>query len=264
MIKLLLLCLGCVAATALYAQDSSPEAYTGPKEKLHVYLLIGQSNMAGRAPFTEEDSGVIDRCYLLNDKDKWEAAKNPLNRYSTVRKGLGMQKMNPGFTFSKMMLEKNKDISLGLVVNAKGGTKIEQWQKGTVFYNEAVRRTQEAQKTGVLMGILWHQGESNSEDSEAYLEKLADLVVNLRKDLGNPNLPFVAGQVFYDPDKRPKTKQINEQLAKLPDILPGTGCVSSDNLTTLDNTHFDTEGMKQLGKRYAEAMLEIQAKMATQ
>ena len=33
---------------------------------LHIYLLIGQSNMAGRAPLTDDVSGVIDRCYLLN------------------------------------------------------------------------------------------------------------------------------------------------------------------------------------------------------
>ena len=78
-------------------------------DKTHVYLMIGQSNMAGRAPFTEEQSGAIERCYLLNGQDQWEAATNPLNRYSTIRKSLGMQKMNPGYAFAKTVTA--EDIS---------------------------------------------------------------------------------------------------------------------------------------------------------
>lgn len=159
----LTLCFCWAFGAALYAQDKTPAAYDGPKEKLHIYLLIGQSNMAGRAPFTTEESGAIKRCYLLNGEDKWEPARNPLNRYSTIRKELAMQKMNPGYSFSKAMLEKDEEISLGLVVNARGGTKIEEWAKGTQYYSEALRRAKAAQKTGTLKGILWHQGESNSE-----------------------------------------------------------------------------------------------------
>lgn len=111
----------------LNADDAQTQGYQGPREKLHIYLLIGQSNMAGRAPFTTEEGKVIKRCYLLNDKGVWEPAKNPLNIYSTIRKQAGMQKMNPGYMFAKTMLDKDKDISIGLVVNAKGGTKIEPW-----------------------------------------------------------------------------------------------------------------------------------------
>jgi hypothetical protein len=72
-------------------------------------------------------------------------------------------------------------------------------------------------------------------------------------------LPFVAGQVFYHAEKKPHTKQLNDQIAKLPAEVPFTGCVSSDNLTTLDDTHFDSPGMKLLGQRYAEEMLRVQA-----
>ena len=137
-------------------------AYDGPRGKLHIYLLIGQSNMAGRAPFTKEESGVVQRTYLLNGEDEWELAKNPFNRYSTIRKELGMQKLNPGYTFAKTMLATAKGISIGLVVNAKGGTSIKAWSAGSKFYMEALRRTKIARRTGVLKGILWHQGESDS------------------------------------------------------------------------------------------------------
>jgi hypothetical protein len=207
--------------------------------------------MAGRAPFTEAESGIIDRCYLLNGEDLWEPAKNPLNRYSTIRKELGMQKMNPGYTFSKMMLENDQTISIGLVVNAKGGTKIEQWAKGSEFYKEALRRTRIAQRSGTLKGILWHQGESNPKDPK-YLAKLQTLINNLRNDLDAPDLPFVAGQVNND-------KVINDQIAELPKTKPFTGFTSSDGLKAMDRWHFDTDSMKLLGKRYAKEMSRIQA-----
>ena len=229
-----------------------PAKEPGPKEKLHVYLLIGQSNMAGRAVIAEEEAGEIDRCFLLNGDDEWEAAKNPLNRYSTIRKGLGMQKLNPGYSFAHAMLSGDEKVSLGLVVNAKGGTRIEQWGKGTKFYVEAVRRAKEAQKTGTLKGILWHQGESNAGNPEGYLEKLAALVADLRKDLDAPDLPFVAGQVRDVP-------AINEQIARLPETVPMTAFVSSDGLTATDRWHFDAASQKLLGERYAEKIKDLLA-----
>lgn len=103
-------------------------------KQLDIYLLIGQSNMSCRAPFAEEESDIIQRCYLLNGTDEWEPAKNPLNRYSTIRKDLSMQKLNPGYTFAKTMLEKNKDISIGLAVNALGRSSIRDWLKKNDYY----------------------------------------------------------------------------------------------------------------------------------
>ncbi len=238
-------------AGGLCAQEAA--TYTGPKDKLHIYLLIGQSNMAGRAPYTEDEAGVVQRCFLLNDKDKFEPAKHPFNRYSTIRKGLNMQKMNPGYTFAKKMLEKDKTVSIGLVVNAKGGSKIEQWKKGTKFYADAIRRTKEAQKAGTLKGILWHQGESNSKEPAGYADKVAELVKNLRSDLGAKDLPFVAGQIIDHPG-------INEQVAKLPQKVPAASFASSEGLKGMDRWHFDADSMRKLGERYAEEMLKLQKK----
>lgn len=252
----LALCADAIVCANLYAQDTTAAIAGDPPPRRHVYLLIGQSNMAGRAPIGDEDSGIVERCSLLNDKDEWEPAKNPLNRYSTVRKGLGVQKLGPGYEFAKTILEKDGTLSLGLVVNAKGGTSIKEWAKGSAFYNEALRRSQKARETGELKGILWHQGESDSGD-DTYLEKLTALIADLRHDLGEPNLPFVAGQVFYHPETKANTKRINEQLAKLPGAVPFTGCVMSEGLTTIDNTHFDAESVRLLGRRYAEEMLRI-------
>jgi len=248
--KKLIVTILTLSLVGLGSKSSAQDTYSGPKFDLHIYLLIGQSNMAGRAKYTEKDAAPIDRCYLLNGTDQWESAKNPLNRYSTIRKGINMQKLNPGYSFAKTMLKEQRKISIGLVVNAKGGTKIEQWGKGTKFYKDAIRRTKEAQKSGTLKGILWHQGESNHKTPEDYLLKLQALVENLRADLDSPDLPFVAGQVLEVP-------AINEQIAKLPSKVPATGFVSSEGLKGQDRWHFDTASMMELGERYAKAMLKI-------
>ena len=223
------------------------------EEKPEIYLLIGQSNMAGRAALTDADLAVMEGCVLLNDKDEWEPAKNPLNRYSTIRKGLGMQKLGPGYGFANEMLRAKPGTAIGLVVNAKGGSRIEQWEKGGKFYEDAVRRAKAAQKNGTIKGILWHQGESNEKNPEGYLEKLSALVANLRADLGSPDLPFVAGQVN-------KVPAVNEQIAKLPKTVSGTSYVSSEGLTATDRWHFDPKSANLLGKRYATEILKLQAK----
>lgn len=221
------------------------------KKKHHVYLLIGQSNMAGRAPYSGNEIKVIPNCLLLNDKNEWQDADNPLNRYSTIRKGLGMQKMNPGYYFAKEMLAKQRGITLGLIANAKGGTKIAQWEKGSKFFKDAVSRTKKAMESGTLKGILWHQGESDHKNTK-YFEALEKFVKDLREALGVKNVPFVAGEI------KQEVKLINDQLNKLPSALPNTAVVSSKGLKTYDAWHFDNASMKKLGEGYAEAMLKLQ------
>ena len=220
------------------------------EEKMDLYLLIGQSNMAGRAPILKKDEGVIERCFLLNGEDEFEPTKNPLNRYSTIRKGLNMQKMNPGYSFSKAMLKEDSRMTIGLVVNAKGGSSIKEWVRDAKFYQEALRRMKTAMGKGKLKGVLWHQGETDHKDPE-YLDKLKELVKNLRKDLELPKLPFVAGQVN-------NAKEVNDQIARLSSEVPHTGAVKSEGLTAMDRWHFDTKSMKILGERYAAEMLKIQ------
>jgi predicted TIM-barrel fold metal-dependent hydrolase len=223
-----------------------------PKD-LHVYLLIGQSNMAGRATIPEDAAGVIDRCYLLNDKNEWVPAKNPLNLYSTIHKGEGMQKLGPGFSFARKMLEETPDINIGLIVNARGGSKIDQWLGKPNYYWAARKRTKIAIQSGTLKGVVWHQGESDNGAPDGYLDKLSTLIAGLRTDFGDTNLPFVVGQVN-------KVPAINEQIALLPDKVHHTAFVKSEGLNCTDRWHFDTESQIKLGERYAEQMMELQKK----
>lgn len=229
-----------------------PSEPAKPPAKLHIYLLIGQSNMAGRAGIPEDATGVIERCFLFNDGNEWEPASNPLNRHAPIRKELRMQKLGPGYSFAKKMLEADPDAEIGLVVNARGGTSIDEWLARGEIYWSTRRRAREAAKHGTLKGVLWHQGESDQRKADEYLEKLQTLIANLRTDLDDPNLPFIAGQIARD-------GAINAEIAKLPETVHATAFVDSDGLTTFDGTHFDTGSQLLLGERYAEAMGKIQA-----
>ena len=97
--------------------------------KFDIYLCIGQSNMAGRATLTPAVMDTLVNVYLFNDRNFFEPAVNPLNRYSTIRKEIGIQKLGPAYSFARKVSEKS-DCKIGLVVNARGGSSIKSWEKG--------------------------------------------------------------------------------------------------------------------------------------
>lgn len=249
----LVACLIGLAVPRFYGQQ--PEKSNKPPENLHLYLLVGGANMAGRAEIPADAGDIIDRCYLFNEKNEWEPARNPLNQHSTVKKDAILQKLGPGYAFARKMLERNKDLSIGLIVNAGDDSKIDDWLGKSETYWGARKRARAAMRHGTLKGVLWHQGVDDSEAADGYLDKLQSLVANLRADLNDSNLPFIAGQIHNAP-------VINAQIAKLPETAHASAFVSSEGLTTNGGTHYDTKSQLLLGERYAEQMIRLQAALA--
>lgn len=225
-------------------------------QNLEIYLLIGQSNMAGRAAINEQDQDSLERVFLYKgiENQPWEKAANPFNKYSSIRKSLSMQQLGPGYTFARHMAAFYPEKEFGLVVNAKGGTSINLWEPGSEFYNEAIRRTNEALKYGKLKGVIWHQGESDSSSHQTYMDKLLDLIKALRAEFDIPDLPFIAGQLASD---KPHRTDFNTMLLELPDRMENTAVITSENTMTLDSTHFDSESQHILGQRYAVEMAKL-------
>ena len=213
-----------------------------------VILLIGQSNMAGRAPLEDGDQEPIEGVLMLDGEGKWIAASNPLNRFSTDRKNLSMQRIGPGYGFARYLAGQLKDEKVGLVVNARGGSSINLWKPGAHLYDHTLARLKAA---GIkkVDAVIWHQGESDAEDP-GYLDKLVALVRNLRRDVGTAEMPFVAGEVFKD-------VPVNERMRGLPGKVNRTAVVSAKTLTVFDGVHFDRRSQLILGRRYAEALLKM-------
>ncbi len=236
--------------------EELPEVEAPQPQNLEIYLLIGQSNMAGRADIEEQDKDTLSNVFLftgINGKE-WEKAANPMNKYSTVRKDISMQKLGPGYTFAREMAKASNGKQLGMVVNAKGGTSITEWKPGTTFYNEAVRRVKLAMKSGTLKGVVWHQGESDASKADSYPAKIIELIQSLRTDLGIPGLPFVAGQLSED---KPERHDFNVMILQLPTLVPHTGVATTEGTVTMEGTHFNSASQRLLGERYAAEMLKL-------
>lgn len=154
------------------------------QKDLDVFLLIGQSNMSGRGVMIASDTlAPIAGTWLFKDSLTWEPARNPLNRYSTLEAGSAANQVGPGFGFATEIRRLLPGTEIGLVVNARGGSSIVSWAKGTQYYKDALTRARQGAKAGKLKGILWHQGETDKTDA-AYLDKLVGLMESLRKDIG--------------------------------------------------------------------------------
>ncbi|SHG82870.1 Peptidoglycan/xylan/chitin deacetylase, PgdA/CDA1 family [Flavobacterium fluvii] len=245
-------CLVCCLGFNAYGQT------VNPSKPMEVYLLIGQSNMAGRGTVDTQSQITSDAVLMLDKTNNWVPAKDPVHFDKPVA-GVG-----PAISFAQAMLKDKKNTQIGLIPCAWGGSPIKVWQPGAKYfenfpYDEAIQRAKIAMQKGVLKGILWHQGESDNDPkrAEAYLEKLKTLVTNLRRDLNAPSLPFVAGEIGYFN----KENYINAIINKLPAEVENAAVVSAKDLTDRgDHLHFDASSARELGKRYAAAMKKMEQK----
>lgn len=227
--------------------------------KLDLFLFIGQSNMAGRGYITDNYKSSIKDVYLLTPTGTMEQARNPLNKYSTIRKQLDLQGVGPAYSFAKAITEKTGH-QLGLVVNARGGSSINSWLKGARddYYGEALSRIRQAMKYGKVKAIIWHQGESDSREPGLYMEKLKKLVADLRQDLGDEKLPVIVGEIA-DWRANGTSEAFNKMLRTVPQHISYAYCVSSKELVPLideRDPHFSADSQIILGRRYAEAAYE--------
>lgn len=251
----------CHLATAqvvVFETDKIPDRIP---QNLYIYLVIGQSNMAGRGAIREEDKVSVEHCYLFtgDSKTPWVIATNPLNRYSSMRKDLKMQRLSPAFEFARSISAENPDNEVGIVMNARGGTKIVEWLPGTKLYQEAIKQTHKALKYGKLKGVIWHQGEGDCllVSVDLYLGRLEILINAIREEFDYQNMPFVAGQLFENENRH----AFNEMILQLPDFIDYTGVAISEGTNTKDGTHFNSESANLMGNRYADEMKRIQFEM---
>jgi len=235
------------------------------KNKFHLFLLAGQSNMAGRGDVEAQDKIPHPRVLVLAKDGTWQPAVDPLH-YDKPGAGVG-----PGRTFAIALAEHDTNITIGLIPAACGGSPISTWELGAYYdgtkshpYDDAIERTKLALQSGTLKGILWHQGESDWTETLAplYQAKLTALITRFRKDLDAPDVPFIIGQLGQF-EKSPWTQwthMVNDAHLAIAREIPYCAFVSSDGLTPKsDNLHFDAKSQREFGKRYAEVYLKLTA-----
>lgn len=254
----------------LFAQDSN----------FHIYLCFGQSNMEGQGKIEAQDKTVDRRFQVMqalncSDPDRikgtWRTAIPPLCQCNSG--------LSPADYFGKTMIDKLPDsISIGVINVAVGGCDIRLFDKD-IFQDYKSTHTEEwfinkvkdydgnpyqylinlakiAQQKGVIKGVLLHQGETNSGDTQwpLYVESIYN---NLLADLSlsAESVPLLAGELLATPNNC--CSKMNPIINKLPNTIPTAHIISSSGCTNKDNSHFNAEGYRILGKRYAEKMLSL-------
>lgn len=251
-------------------------------KKFYIFLCFGQSNMEGNAMVRPEDSLNVDSRFrvmeavdcpnLKREKGKWYTAVPPLCRCHT---GLTLT----DFFGRTMVANLPENVRVGIINVSVGGCKIElfdkdnyqsyvatapSWMLGMIKeydgnpYQRLVEMAKLAQKDGVIKGILLHQGESNPNDS-LWTKKVKVVYDNLLKDLHlkSKQVPLLAGETV-NADQGGICANMNRIIATLPQIIKNSYVISSAGCTdAADNLHFDAAGYRELGKRYAVAMLTL-------
>lgn len=254
-----------------------------PDPDFHIYLLLGQSNMEGSAVVEPPDRVPHPRVRVLQSEScystsamygQWREATPPLIRCSKEF-GLG-----PGDTFGKAMAEAaGPDVTIGLVGAAYGGASIEYFLKncatynaceppygpiagapdhGTSGYKWVMDLARKAQEVGVIKGIIFHQGESNADQS-AWPGRVNQYITDLRRDLGlsAEEVPFIAGELPYTGC----CASHNRLVHQLADVIENGHWVSADGglMDRGDQLHWNSAAVREMGLRYAAKMQEIAA-----
>jgi hypothetical protein len=231
---------------------------------IRIFLLAGQSNMAGRGRVEARDSVIEPRVLRLDAQMKWVPALEPLHWDKPAIVGVG-----PGRAFGLALAARDPDARIGLVPAAVGGSPISSWEPGALDpatrthpYDDAMMRLRVARRHGRVHAILWHQGESDAtpERSVVYAARLRALIERFRSELGDPELPFVIGQLgeFLGRPWSADMRRIDSVHRAVAASVPNVAFVSSQGLRDKgDALHFDAAAARELGERYAAAYLAL-------
>ena len=270
--RILLLSFLMLIAVSSFSQDKN----------FHIFLCIGQSNMEGNARIEPQDTTNVDpRFMVMSGVDcpekgrvmgEWYTAVPPLARCTTG--------LTPADYFGRTMVANlPADHRVGVINVSVAGCRIEVFDKdiceehiqpqadwlkniakeyGGNPYARLIELAKKAQKDGVIKGILLHQGESNNGQKEwpamvkkIYQDILADL--NLKAE----DVPLLVGEMVHG-DVGGVCHAHNAVIATLPEVIPTSHVIPSSGCpAAFDHIHFNAEGYRMLGGRYAAKMLGL-------
>ena len=252
-----------------------------PDPNFYIFLGFGQSNMEGTSAIESQDQQCPERFKVFaavdmkskgRTKYNWYTATPPLCRDGT--------QLCPLDYFGREMVSKlPEEITIGVINVAVGGSSIDifiedkaqayiassadwlkNWAKAYANnpFRALVNAAKEAQKDGVIKGILMHQGENNSGDRN-WPNNVKTVYNGLLMELGlnGAEVPLLVGEVV-DSAQGGQCGAHNTIIATVPSVIPNSHVIESDGLPHRgDRLHFSSAGMRELGKRYAEKMLTL-------
>ncbi|MEF3306272.1 sialate O-acetylesterase [Paenibacillus sp. GYB003] len=261
---------------------ASASVSVGPVFVGDLWILAGQSNMegCGKLVDTEQPQEGVS-CFYLGDK--WDLAVEPLcwlqeaidpvhwrvpeeqleeERRAQRRervKGAGL-----GLTFGKELL-RHTGVPIGLLMCAHGGTSMSAWDPGLLheggrsLYGAMLRKVKKL--GGKVKGCLWYQGESDANEQAVphYAERFKNWVACLRRDVGDPELPFIYAQlsVHYSNMNAVWWNAIQHDQLMLEAQVPHAAMVPTIDAILSDAIHLDAVSLQSVGRRMAWRALSL-------
>lgn len=226
------------------------------RKNVWVFVMAGQSNMAGRGIVEPHDTVPDPRIFAISQKNEIVLAKEPLHYYEPTRTGLDC-----GLSFAKALLKSvPANVSILMVPTAVGGSSIQQWLGDSTYRNvkllsNAREKISVARKVGTMKGILWHQGETNAmtnRDIIGHSGNLKALAKIFRDMAGNDNLPFLVAELGSFSKYAEAFVRINEQLTAYVKADSFSAFIKTNDLHHKgDSLHFDSQGQRLMGERFA-------------
>ncbi|MBE7020678.1 MAG: sialate O-acetylesterase [Ruminococcaceae bacterium] len=231
-------------------------------DKITSFLLIGQSNMAGRGEFNDVEPIDNSKCFMLR-MGRWQKMTEPIN----PDRAIWGVRFHSGVGLSASFADayaREFNASCGLIPCADGGTKLSQWMPGEILFDHAVFMCSLAKRTSEIGGILWHQGESDcvNLDVKKYKEDFKIMITALRKELGNETLPVIIGELSENITlnwvDEGAAKKLNEAFHEISREINNISVVSSKELELkADGIHFNARALRKFGLRYFEKYKEM-------
>lgn len=221
-------------------------------------LMIGQSNMAGRGFINEVPMICNERILMLRNAG-WQMMAEPIN-YDRPNAGIGL-----AGSFAAMWCMEHEGEQIGLIPCAEGGSSLDDWAVDKNLFKNAVIQAGFAMQDSELIGILWHQGESDSYGGgyQTYYKKLQVIIESLRKELNAFEVPLIIGGLGDFLGKNgfglncTEYELVNEQLLKFAREQENSCFVTAEGLTpNPDGIHMDAVSQRRFGVRYYEAFVK--------
>jgi hypothetical protein len=219
------------------------------------FLLVGQSNMAGRG-FEKDVPLIYDEHIKVLINGGWQTMWEPIHNDRPTA-GISL-----GASFAAAWRLQHPKEEIGLIPCADGGTSLADWAVGGVLFDHAVCQAKLAQRSSQLAGILWHQGENDcsAEGASHYREKFSQIVAAWRRELDVPEVPLIIGGLGdFLPSGRYGAyftgySLVNQALQDFAATTPNGYFATATGLTANpDGLHFDAASQRLLGLRYFEA-----------
>lgn len=257
----------------------SLSTFAAPDPNFHIYLCFGQSNMEGQGNIETQDRTVDSRFQVMcsfdncgsRQRGNWYDATPPLSCCSG-------QHLGPVDYFGRTLVKNlPEQIKVGVIVVAIAGCDIQLFEKnnyrnyraesymqstiqsyGGNPYGRLVDMAKEAQKAGVIKGILLHQGETNSGQNN-WPSRVKAIYNDLITDLGlnASEVPLLVGEVVRS-EQGGQCGGMNGIIANVPSTIPNSYVISAQGLGNKgDGLHFSSASYRTLGERYADQMLNL-------